>query len=222
MNSEKINTLIAKKIARQEILSKRKEQLETLERDLFSSKIGRFFGKIYYYIKRYITLALGVLSILFAIIYFVYPSIVFGETKKEDLLMRYKADYYEIANETIDDSVKKFKSTLVTVENSETATTELVKTLNISIVKTIEHEIQLRYKYMAFGLLFLGLLLIYISAITKKIHFRNEKITNAEALAKVIIEDYKLTIKEEAEELQLFRSLTNPKISDIISSPSNE
>jgi len=214
MNTEEINALITKKIARQAILSERKEQLETLKQELFSSKIGRFFGKMYYYIKRYVTLVLGILAFILAITLFVYPDIAFGEAEKEDLLMKYKADYYELAGKTIDDSVRKFENN--GVSNAPNATTDLVVTINNSIVKTMEDELLLRYKYIAFGLILLGFLLLYISSMTKSIHTRNLKITQAENLAKQVIEDYKLTIAEEAEELRLFREIANPKVTDII------
>ncbi len=214
MNTEEINALITKKIARQAILSERKEQLETLKQELFSSKIGRFFGKMYYYIKRYVTLVLGILAFILAITLFVYPDIAFGEAEKEDLLMKYKADYYELAGKTIDDSVRKFENN--GVSNAPNTTTDLVVTINNSIVKTMEDELLLRYKYIAFGLILLGFLLLYISSMTKSIHTRNLKIMQAENLAKQVIEDYKLTIAEEAEELRLFREIANPKVTDII------
>jgi len=214
MNTDKINALITKKIARQAILSDRKEQLETLRKELFSSKIGRFFGKMYYYIKRYVTLVLGVFAFILAITLFVYPDLVFGEAEKEDLLMKYKADYYEIAGKTIDDSVRNFENN--GVRNAPNATTDLVRTINDSIVKTMGDEVKISNKYMAFGLILLGFLLLYISSLTKSIHARNLKITQAEVLAKEVIEDYKLTIAEEAEELRLFREIANPKVTDVI------
>ncbi len=222
MNKEKINALISKKVARQAILSDRKAQLETLKHELFSSTMGRFFGKMGYYIKRYVTLVLGVLAIVFAISIFAYPDFVFNDSDREDLLMKYKADYYELAGKTIDDSVRGFEKTGVTVSNAPNATTDLVRVINGSIVQTMEDEIVLQYRYLAVGLFFVGFLLLYVSRMSKSIHTRNLKITQAEALAKEVIEDYKLTIVEEAEELRLFREISNSKVTDIVSSTENE
>lgn len=214
MKADKIKELIAKKTSRKAILNARKEQLLTLEKELFSSVVGRFFSKIWYYVKRYVFLALGVLAILAAVCYFIYPSSVFGEVEKQNLLMKYKADYYEVADETIDDSFRKYKTTLVTVENSDTATTTLVRTLNESIIKTIEDEIKISYRYTALLLFIIGFLLLYVSVITKSIHKRNIIITKAESLAKEVIKDYILTIEEEDQELQLFKEMDNSKMND--------
>lgn len=214
METDKIKELIAKKEGRQTILNARKGQLETLEKELFSSVIGRFFGKIWYYVKRYVFLVLGVLAILAAVIYFIYPSSVFGDVEKQELLMKYKSDYYEVADETIDDSFRKYKTTLVTVENSETATTTLVHTLNESILKTMEDEMKIPYRYSALLLLIVGVLLLYISIVTKRIYQRNLIIAKAEVLAKEVIKDYTLTIKEEAEELQLFKNIVYPVVNN--------
>jgi len=219
MNTTKINALIAKKVERQAILNERKNQLEKLRKELFSSTVGRFFGKMGFYIKRYVSLVLGIVAIVSALVIFAYPALVFNDADKDDLLMKYKADYYELAGKTIDDSVRNYETT--GVPNSPTATTDLVRNINNSIVKTMETELLVQYQYLAVGLLVIGLLLLYISVMSKSIHFRNLKIVQAENLAKAVIQDYELTIAEEAEELRLFRELSNAKISDIIS-PDND
>ena len=213
MNTDKINTLITKKIARQATLSDRKDQLEKLRKELFSSTIGQFFGKMNYYVKRYVSLVLAVLAIVSSLVIFAYPTLVFNEEDKADLLMKYKADYYELAGKTIDDSVRGYENT--GVPNSPTATTDLVRNINNSIVKTVEDEILLHNQYLAGGLLLIGLLLLYISIMSKSIHFRNLKLIEAEKLAKEVIKDYDLTITEETEELRLFREIANPKVTDI-------
>lgn len=212
MEADKIKELIAIKAGRKALLNDRKKQLEALEKELFSSVVERFFGKIWYYIKRYVFLILGVLAILAAVSYFIYPSSVFGEAEKQNLLMKYKADYYEVADETIDDSFRKYKTILVTVENSDTATTTLVHTLNNSIVKTMGDEIKISFRYTALLLLIVGFLLLYVSVITKSIHKRNIIITKAEDLAKEVIKDYTLTIEEENQELQLFKEIISPTV----------
>ena len=62
---------------------------------------------------------------------------------------------------------------------------------------------------MAILIFIIGLILLYIARLTKKIQERNTKISDAEKLTQAVIKDYVLTIDEEDKELQILREYLN-------------
>ncbi len=205
MNIEKMNSFIQKKQERQTILRERKNTLEVLDQEIFNAKFGRGFGTTYFFIKRFITLLIGIILILFALFVLISPEVLIeNQDFKQELINDYKNDYIEIAGETLGDALIQLSST-----NSNANRTDIINTLDKSFEKSIEKEIILGFQYLAVLILIIGIISLYISRLTKKIRIRNSKISKAESLTQKIINDYKHTINEEEQELELFKEIIN-------------
>jgi hypothetical protein len=204
MNSYQIDEFIKVKEKRQTLLNKRKEQLELLDLDLFGSKFGRFFGTSYLWIKRILTLLVGLAFVLFALLILIYPEFLLEDPSfKKEMIVEYKKDFAEIAGMTISDSFEK----LLLEENPNIE--NVIRTIDKSFDSAIEKKILEELMYLGVLFIMVGLVFIYISRMTRNTKRRNIKLSKAESLTQGIISDYMKTIEEEEKELALFKELAN-------------
>ncbi len=204
MNSYQIDEFIKVKEQRQALLNERKEQLELLDLDLFGSKFGRFFGTSYLWIKRLLTLLIGVGLVLLALYLLIKPE-VFLEDKdfKKEVIREYKKDFAEVFGMTVKDALNQ----LALEESPDFG--KFIKKFDESIDRAIEGEIVKAIMSFSWLLLVLGFIILYISRMTRNTKRRNIKLSKAESLTQEIILDYMKTIEEEEKELALFKELAD-------------
>lgn len=205
MNKLELQKFIEEKSNRQVVLKERMNLLNTLNKELSSSKIGKWFGSAYLTTKRFITLALGILLILGAILFFFFPQLFFkNENVKNEIIQEYKSKFIQESGASLEVKIHDVSSNY-----SKTEAVTLVEKLDKSIVSSVESDIKNKFQFMAILILILGIVLLYIAHLTKKIKSRNTKISDAENLTQSIIKDYSLTIEEEDKELQILREYLN-------------
>lgn len=205
MNKLELQKFIEEKSNRQVVLKERMNLLNTLNKELSSSKIGKWFGSAYLTTKRFITLALGILLILGAILFFFFPQLFFkNENVKNEIIQEYKSNFIQESGASLEVKIHDVSSNY-----SKTEAVTLVEKLDKSIVSSVESDIKNKFQFMAILILILGIVLLYIAHLTKKIKSRNTKISDAENLTQSIIKDYSLTIEEEDKELQILREYLN-------------
>jgi len=205
MNKLELQKFIEEKSNRQVVLKERMHLLNTLNKELSSSKIGKWFGSAYLTTKRFITLVLGILLILGAILFFFFPQLFFkNENVKNEIIQEYKSNFIQESGATLEVKIHDVSSNY-----SKTEAVALVEKLDKSIVSSVESDIKNKFQFMAILILILGIILLYIAHLIKKIKSRNTKISDAENLTQSIIKDYSLTIEEEDKELQILREYLN-------------
>lgn len=203
MNKQLFTDFINAKSGRQAVLEDRKKSLEELEIQITASKITTSFQGFYYFTKRYLVL-LFAFSLLFGgLFFYIYPDIVLSdENFKNSLLKEYKMSYYL-------DAEDKFSDGLVNLikNGDESGIDAFLSGIDNSLEITAEKDILALIKILAVFIIFISVILWYISRLTKKLQKRNALIKNADSLSKDILLDYKKTIEEEAKELEMLKQL---------------
>ncbi|WP_026718133.1 hypothetical protein [Flavobacterium gelidilacus] len=208
MTKIELQKFIEEKSNRQIVLKDRMKLLTTLDEDLSSSKIGRWFGSAYLATKRFVTLALGIILILGSILFFFFPQIlVKDEAVKNEIIQDYKDNF---ALET--GSALQVKINEIASNSNKSKSTLLIQNLDKSIGDSIKSNAKNKFQFMAVLVFIMGLILLYMARLTKKIQMRNTKISDAEKLSHSIIKDYSITIEEEDKELQVLREYLNTMI----------
>ena len=219
MNPKELEDFLGAKVERQAVLRERKKQLDDLNIDLVGSKFSRLFGSAYFYIKRLVTLLLGIALITVALIFVISPGIIFGDKQlKREIINQYKSDYYESYGFSFDESlIRLYRSG--TLSDAR----EIADALDKSLDKSLENEILSGLQVFAGLLAATGLILLYISRLTRKMRLRNSKISDAQTFSQEIIKDYMITIDEEEKELEVFRELMQKlgqqKLAEMVTTP---
>ncbi len=203
MNTNEIETFLKNKAARQAVLEERFKQLEELDVSLFSSKIGRFFGTTYFYIKRFITLILGLGSVIVGIILMLNYNVFVDDTKyNNEVTAGYKYQYQVATGNSVKGSITTHFN-----EQDDYKINQFIKNIDTAVVQTAKEKRAKDFKIIGLILFISGLFMLYISRMVKQIRIRNSKIAKAETLTQEIIKAYSKTITEEAKELTLFKEL---------------
>lgn len=205
MNKEDLNQVITNKVGRQSVLNERKKELENLDIDLSVSKFSRSFRTFYYFLKRLILIPASILLILGSLFVFFSAQEILDSTKyKDELINSYKSSYVELAGKTFNESVYGLLRS-----NNRIDVDNFVNELDKSIEKTAEEDIIFTFKFLAIGIILLGITLLYVSRLTKKLKKRNSLISKADTITQDIIKYYKLTIEEEEKELAALIAIRN-------------
>lgn len=205
MNRLDLQKFIEEKSNRQIILKERMNLLNALDTELSSSKIGRWFGSAYLTTKRFITLSLGLILILGSVLFFFFPQIIVkDEAVKNEIIQEYKTNFSQETGAPLDLRIEE-----VSKNYSKNNAITLMNNIDQSIKLTIENDNKNKFQFMAILGIILGIVLLYIARLTKKIRLRNTKISDAENLTQAIIKDYSLTIDEEDNELKILREYLN-------------
>ena len=205
MTKIELQKFIEEKSNRQIILKERMNRLDSLDEQLSSSKIGRWFGSAYLSTKRFITLTLGIILILGSVLFFFFPQIIVkDEAVKNEIIQDYKENF---ALET--GSALQVKINEIASISNKSKSTLLIQNLDKSIGDSIKSNAKNKFQFMAILVFVMGIILLYMARLTKKIQLRNTKISDAEKLTHSIIKDYSVTIEEEDKELQVLREYLN-------------
>jgi len=203
MNQNELNDFIIRKTERQTILRERKKILEEIDSDLFASKFSRSFRNLYYFLKRLVLIILAVVLLGGGLYFYVNPEFIFSDEEiKKELIADVSGVYEEFAGETLKDAVYE-----VVISNDANKFNVFVNELQRSLEKTAEEDILFTIQFFGIVFLLLGLSLLYISRLTKKIKQRNKLISKADTLTQDVLRDYQLTIDEEEKELQMMKDL---------------
>ena len=205
MTKIELQKFIEEKSNRQIILKERMNRLDSLDEQLSSSKIGRWFGSAYLATKRFVTLTLGIILILGSVLFFFFPQIIVkDEAVKNEIIQDYKENF---ALET--GSALQVKINEIASISNKSKSTLLIQNLDKSIGDSIKSNAKNKFQFMAILVFVMGIILLYMARLTKKIQLRNTKISDAEKLTHSIIKDYSVTIEEEDKELQVLREYLN-------------
>lgn len=209
MNKLELQKFIEEKSNRQVVLKERMNLLTALDNELSSSKIGRWFGSAYLATKRFVTLTVGIILILGSILFFFFPQIIVkDEAVKNEIIQDYKTYFSQETGTSLQVKIEE-----ISKNSSNSNSILLVQNIDKSIADSIQNNDKNKFQFMAILGIILGIVLLYIARLTKKIKLRNTKISEAETLTHSVIEDYKLTIEEEDKELQILREYLNKMMS---------
>lgn len=205
MTKLELQKFIEEKSNRQIVLKERMNLLNALDEELSSSKIGRWFGSAYLSTKRLITLILGIIFIVSAVLFFFFPQIIVkDEAMKNEIIQDYKMNFQQETGSSLQVKIEQISS-----DSNNSNSILLIQNIDKSIENSIQNNAKNKFQFMAILVLILGIILLYIARLTKKIKVRNTKIADAENLTQAIIKDYALTIEEEDKELQVLRQYLN-------------
>jgi hypothetical protein len=205
MDRVELQKFIEEKSNRQIVLKERMNLLNTLDNELSSSKIGRWFGSAYLATKHFVTLTLGIVLILGAILFFFFPQIIVkDEAVKNEILLDYKSYFMLETGSSLQIKIEEISS-----NSADSNSILLVQNIDKSIADSIKSNDKNKFQFMAILVLIMGIILLYIALLTKKIKHRNTKISKAENMTQAVIEDYKITINEEDKELEVLREYLN-------------
>ena len=205
MNRIELQQFIEEKSNRQIVLKERMNLIKSLDEQLSSSKIGRWFGSAYLSTKRFVTLILGIILIIASILFFFFPQIIVKEEAvKNDIIEDYKTYFMQEVGSTLQAKIEENSNDSVNANSIL-----LVQNIDKSIGESIKSKDKNKFQFIAILIFIIGLILLYIARLTKKIQERNTKISDAEKLTQAVIKDYVLTIDEEDKELQILREYLN-------------
>lgn len=205
MTKLELQKFIEEKSNRQIVLKERMNLLKALDEELSSSKIGRWFGSAYLSTKRLITLVLGIIFIVGAVLFFFFPQIIVkDEAVKNEIIQDYKMNFEQETGSALQVKIEQISN-----DSPNSNPILLIQNIDKSIENSIQNNAKNKFQFMAILILLLGIILLYIARLTKKIKVRNTKIADAEKLTQTIIKDYALTIEEEDKELQILRQYLN-------------
>lgn len=205
MTKTELQKFIEEKSNRQIVLKERMNLLNALEEDLSSSKIGRWFGSAFLVTKRFVILILGIILIVSSMLFFLFPSMFFREENmKNEIIQEYKTYFSQETGASLDLKIEE-----VSKNYSKTNAITLINDLDQSITLSVENDHKNKFQFMAILGIFLGIFLLYIARLTKKINLKNTKISEAEIQTKKLIKEFSNTIEEENKELRVLREYLN-------------
>ena len=205
MTKIELQKFIEEKSNRQIILKERMNLLNALDDELSGSKIGRWFGSAYLSSKRFITVTLGIIFILGSVLFFFFPQIIVkDEAVKNEIIQDYKTNFFQETGTSLQAKLDEIATT-----TSKSKSILLIQNIDKSIGDSIKNNDKNKFQFMAILVFIMGIILLYIARLTKKIQLRNTKISDAEKLTLSAIKDYSITIEEEDKELQVLREYLN-------------
>lgn len=205
MTKLELQKFIEEKSNRQIILKERMNLLNALDDELSGSKIGRWFGSAYLTVKIFVTLLLGIILILSSVLFFFFPQIVVkDEAVKNEIIQNYKSNFEQETGTPLQVKIEEISN-----NSGNSNSILLVQNIDKSIGDSVKNNDKNKFQFMSILGLILGIILLYIARLTKKIKFRNSKISEAEKLTQAIIKDYGMTIEEEDKELIVLKDLFN-------------
>ena len=193
-NYKNLDELIIRKTERQKQLRQRLLDVETTEKELYSSKLYRSFTAFYYFFKRYVLLVFSILLIIIGTTLIIHPKIVFKTVAatESNIPAQFKENYYLVSGKTISE----------VITNPQT-----IKFLDSTVENTVHSKTNNAIRVLGILFIILALSFIYIARQTEKIKQRNLIINKTDNLLKQIIQDYNTTIIEEEENITYLNSI---------------
>lgn len=207
--SQIIQQILLQKYQRQKKLSDLFQDLENEEINITGEKIGRMFGTTYLVTKRMITLVIGLILSLLALILLIQPDIVFNDKVVDEIIAEANEEDLQLREDQIEDAWK--------IVYSDRLNRRAFSRLILDIIQsTYREDFLFTIHILGYLLLILGLITLYISRLTRKMWKRNNRISKAQRLTQDLIEEFKIYIKEDEGELATLENLVmdNPDTED--------
>jgi hypothetical protein len=186
-----LSDIIMNKIERQKHLNSLHSSLDELNDELSLNQLFRWFGTAYFWIKRYTTLSIGVFLLLFGL-YMTFEPSSFLRTFHVNEQITIALD---LNNIQVDQDPAH--SDMVLDINSDNFQALLQKSVQEHVLKQTTSLARI----LGIVTFILGIGMLYISRLTKKMKKLSVKISRAQEHSALIIENFKQTIKEEEDEL---------------------
>ena len=197
--------VVHEKIERQAVLRGISRNLEALDDELAGSKFGRFFGTSYWFVKRWLTLLVGLLLLVLGVSFMVGADVIYESDPT--VFAPTVAEYEKMHIEQLKQQLNRVTAEVAASDELtfESVSSALEKTYDSFIVEQIKADI------FAFGvLLFLvAVVLLYISRQARKVRERNSAISERETLTQELGRSFQQVIDGEEEELQKLKALMN-------------
>lgn len=205
MNQEEIiRDLLLQKYQRQKRLNEQFKDLEELEIELSIERFGRFFGTSYLVTKRVFTLLIGIGLCLLALVLLIQPDLIFNDTTMDELVKDSREDYLTSFTQTVTEA-------WVNLNAGELRQDGFIQMIEAIIDQAIKKDLESSIKVLGYLLLVLGLIIIYVSRLTKKMRIRNSRISRAQNLTKELIKEFKDYIEEDEKELTALQEMVDQK-----------
>ncbi|MGG8497664.1 hypothetical protein ACQY1Q_14740 [Tenacibaculum sp. TC6] len=209
MDRTKLNIVIQNKRERNQQLITQIKFLELVEKELSKTKLKRFFSTTYLIIKRYTLILLSLLLIFTGLLIYTNTQWVYNHTEIDEYLVKnIHNKYKEIAS-------KAFVETLDNLKNTSKVTpTSLFESalIGIGIDNVFEDEVYKVIISISIVSIIIGVLLLYISRLTKKIRIRNKQISESENKIELILKEFKNILNSEKEELTKLEEIYENRI----------
>ena len=209
MDKTKLNIVIQNKRERNQQLITQIKFLELVEKELSKTKLKRFFSTTYLIIKRYTLILLSSLLIFTGLLIYTNTQWVYNHTKIGEYLVK------NIHNKYKDIASKAFVETLDNLKNTSKVTpTSLFESalIGIGIDNVFEDEVYKVIISISIVSIIIGLLLLYISRLTKKIRIQNKQISESENKIELILKEFKNILNSEKEELTKLEEIYENRI----------
>lgn len=209
MDKTKLNIVIQNKRERNQQLITQIKFLELVEKELSKTKLKRFFSTTYLIIKRYTLILLSSLLIFTGLLIYTNTQWVYNHTEIDEYLVK------NIHNKYKDIASKAFVETLDNLKNTSKVTpTSLFESalIGIGIDNVFEDEVYKVIISISIVSIIIGLLLLYISRLTKKIRIQNKQISESENKIELILKEFKNILNSEKEELTKLEEIYENRI----------
>lgn len=182
--------------------------LETIDESIMGSRIGRFFGSTYLRLKWLILFVVGCLLVLIGGTLFFHPATLdqydeIARPLREDL----KHELNKVVGTTMYEAISEVDGTRFS--NLDV----LIQKMNQATEAVVNEEYLLVVSGFGFFAALLGVILLYIARLTRKMRIRNRKITRAEMDIQDLIAQVKEQLNVESEELERLREIIDPPAS---------
>ncbi len=200
---QSLQQLVHNKIERQATLRGISRNLETLDSELSSAKFGRFFGTSYWFVKRWLTLLVGVVLVVIGFGLMVAPEVLYESNPEA---FEANAEMYEhLHQEQLQQGLELLAQGVADSKELtlESVSKSLKQTYDAFIVQQIQEDIAA----IGLFLMIVALVLLYISRQAGKVRERNSAISQTETLAQDLARSFQQVIDGEEEELQDLKAL---------------
>lgn len=203
MNIDELDQFILEKESRYLILQERKKKLKSYNVDIKVSKIKRFFGSGFSYLKRLFNYLFGFALIILSIAILVFPKFVTKDIQISEVpIKQYKETFFDLSGMKLNECLTNLNTIEAGIESDK-----LMYFLDKAVNSNSLDENLYFFRMVAVFILCIGLLLIYIAWSSKKGTEGQSKLSDFQALTQQIITDYKFTIDEEIEELKILKKI---------------
>ncbi len=199
-----LQELLLEKYQRQKRLNEKLQELEDLKIDLSADQFGRFFGNTYLVTKRMITLIAGIVITALALLLLIQPDLIITDSLMNEMVEEESLERMKLADEQIEMVWKAVYNDDQLYRDEFKAQVEPI--LNFEI----EEDFQFGIHFIGYILLILGLIVLYISRLTRKMWTRNGRIGQAQLVTKDLIEEFKRYMQEDEKELNTLQEMAGP------------
>lgn len=198
MDRTKLKALINRKRERNNKLNVQIKYLEIVEQELSKTKFKRFFSTSYLIIKRFILITVAAFLMILGLYTYFNPEWIYDNTNIDEILIADTQMYYKAAaGETLKESLLN-----LSVSNTRITPNSVLDSIEYGFNTTIQKEVHNMILGSSLLSIFIGVLLLYLSRLTRKIRLRNKQLSLAEEKIKKILTEFKNITNSENNELR--------------------